>query len=138
MNFYFSRKNPWNPWNHQNLGNQSNFTWFNWSRPFSIIQAFTVLWAIKNKEMATFLGWSSKLEKIRENPQLRHDISFLSIIIVKFKEFHFNSKTTAISLFFIAQSAVKAKIIDNCLGQLKEVDRYISVHNHLITTIIRL
>ena len=57
-----------------------------------------------------------------ENPQLRRDMSFLSIIIIKFKDFHFNYKNTGISLFFIAQGAVKARIIENGLDQLKEVN----------------
>ena len=49
-------------------------------------------------------------------------MSFLSIIIIKFKDFHFNYKNTGISLFFIAQGAVKARIIENGLDQLKEVN----------------
>ena len=66
------------------------FTWFNRFRPFSIIQ-------IKKKEMVTFLGWGLNLEKIKENPRLRHDISFLYMIIIKFKEVLFNSRYTAIA-----------------------------------------
>ena len=59
------------------------------------------------------------LEKIKEKPQLRHDILFLSMIIIKFKEVH--SINTAISLLFIAQNAVKARIIENGPDLSKEV-----------------
>ena len=61
------------------------------------------------------------IQGVFKRNQLRHDISFLFIIIIKFKEFHFNSKNTAISLFFIAQGAVKARIIENGLDQLNKV-----------------
>ena len=85
------------------------------SKPISIMQAFTAFWAIKNKEIAAFLElkWKSLNFMIimDKNYILCNNWGF-SLIFSKFEP---HLRNLGISLFFIAQRAVKTRIIENGL-----------------------
>ena len=82
-------------------------------KPFSIIQAFTALWEMKDKEMASFskfvlnfiqteLNWDD-IHLCKKNQQESWTL----------EQNIYDFEMTAISLLLISQRAVKAWIIEN-------------------------
>ena len=84
-----------------------NWLQFFFSEQFSIIYAFTALWKLKNKEMAIFLLKIQFYHMFCHFSCLWH----FGLIVTKFI---FINKNAAISLFLIAQRAVKAWSKVNC------------------------
>ena len=87
------------------------------SDEFSIILAFTAHWAVKKEEMRAF--WKKKKMSSKNVPKLsklyRNDMfvcQFVQLFSI-FYEFFWHFINGAISLFFIARQAVKARIIEN-------------------------